>query len=166
MITPQAKRAAERQPDNFEGLQTTVLETEDVSVTRSLACQCGSKTGRVLAGAEAPNGYSDPLTWTCDTCAKSHVFFDSDRDGYDGRLGNGTSYDQATTTAEIACPACAAKSHKVQCELIYNIEADELDELAESDGGGHLANLFDGLDVNAECAACQRTFHIGSWELA
>ena len=165
MITPQARRAAERQPDNFGALQTTVLATDDVSVTRALACQCGSKVGRVLAGPETPNGHSDPLTWTCDTCAKSEVFFDSDRDGYDGRLGNGTSYDQATTTAEIECPNCAAKSHKVQCELIYNIDADELDELVESDGGGHLANLFDGLDVNAECASCQRAFHIGSWEL-
>ena len=166
MITPQAKRAAERQPDNFDGFQTTVVATEDVSVTRSLVCQCGSNTGRVLAGGEAPNGHLDPLTWTCDNCAESHVFFDSDRDGYDGRLGNGTSYEQATTLAEIECPECAGKSHKVQCELIYNIDAGELDELAESDGGGHLANLFDGLDVIAACALCQRRFHIGSWELA
>ena len=166
MISPQAERAAERQPDNFEGLQTTVVATKDISVTRSLACQCGSKTGRLLAGSDAPNGHLDPLTWTCDSCAKSHVFFDSDRDGYDGRLGNGTSYDQATTMTAIECPECAGKSHNVQCELIYNIDADELDELAASDGGGHLANLFDGLDVNAECASCHRLFHIGSWELA
>jgi DNA-directed RNA polymerase subunit RPC12/RpoP len=166
MITLQAVRAAERQPDNFDGLQTTVVASEEVSVTRSLACQCGSETGRVLAGGEAANGHLDPLTWTCDRCSKAHVFFDSDRDGYDGRLGNGTAYDQATVLAEIECPECAAKSHKVQCELIYNIDADELDELAESGGGEHLANLFDGLSVNAECALCHRQFQIGSWELA
>lgn len=93
-------------------------------------------------------------------------FFDSNRDGYDGCLGNGTSYDQANTMSEIECPECAGKYHRVQCELIYNIEANELDELAVSDGGGHLANLFDGLDVNAERASCHRPFHIGSWELA
>jgi hypothetical protein len=166
MITQQAQRAAERQPDNFDGFQTTVMAIGDVSVTRLLVCQCGSKTGRVLAGGEAPNGHLDPLTWTCDRCAKSNVFFDSDRDGYDGRLGNGTSYEQATTLIEITCPACATKSHTVQCEMFYNIGAEELDELAESDGAGHLANLFDGLDVSAACASCQRSFHIGSWELA
>lgn len=166
MTSPQAERAAERQPDNFEGMQTTVVATGDLSITRSLACQCGSNTARLLAGGEAVNGYLDPLTWTCDGCSTAHVFFDSDRDGYDGRLGNGTSYDQATTLAEIECPECAAISHQVRCELVYNIDADELDELAESDGGGHLANLFDGLDVIAECASCHRPFHIGSWELA
>jgi hypothetical protein len=166
MITPQAERAAERQPDNFDGLQATVVGTEEVSVIRSLTCQCGSETGRVLAGGDAQNGYLDPLKWTCDSCATAHLFFDSDRDGYDGRLGNGTSYCQATTVAEIECPECASKSHRVRCELIYNIDADELDELAESGEVGHLANLFDALDVNAECASCHRQFHIGSWELA
>ncbi|MGZ2413088.1 hypothetical protein ACUXST_002530 [Sphingomonas sp. F9_3S_D5_B_2] len=94
------------------------------------------------------------------------MFFDSNRDGYDGRLGNGTSYQQAATLKEVECPDCAAKAHSVKCELIYNIDADELDDLAHSDGGGHLANLFDALDVNAECAACKRTFHVGNWELA
>jgi Zn finger protein HypA/HybF involved in hydrogenase expression len=131
-----------------------------------LACQCGANIGRLLAGGNAPSDYLDPLTWTCDNCGNSRVFFDSDRDGYDGRLGNGTSYEQATTVAEIECPKCAAKSHKVECGLTYNIDADELDELAESDGGGHLANLFDALYVSAECASCQRTFDVGNWELA
>ena len=166
MTTPQAARAAERQPDNFDGLRATVVATEDVFVTWLLACQCGSTTGRVLAGGDAQSGYFDPLTWACDNCAKSHIFFDSDRDGYDGRLGHGTSYVQATTMAEIRCPECAATSHKVQCGLGYNSDVDELDELAESDGGGNMANLFDGIDVNAECACCRRAFHVGSWELA
>jgi hypothetical protein len=67
--------------------------------------------------------------------------------------------------AEIECPECGARFHKVQCGLGYNSDADELDELAESDGGGNLANHFDGLDVNAECASCHRAFHVGSWEL-
>lgn len=166
MIAPQVERAAERQPDNLDGLQAEVVGTGEVSVTRSLTCQCGSKTGRVLAGGDAQNGHLDPLTWICDRCEKSCIFFDSDRDGYDGRLGNGTSYGQATTVAEVECPECASRSHRVQCELIYNIDADDLDELAASDGGGHLANLFDALDVNAECASCRRRFHLGSWELA
>lgn len=166
MITPQIERAAKRQPDNFDGLQTTVVATDQVSVTRSLVCECGSKTGRVLAGGEAANGYLDPLTWTCDGCAKSHVFFDSDRDGYDGRLGNGTSYNQAATVTEIVCPECSGESHKVHCQLGYNIDADEVDELLEADGGGHLSNLFDAFDVNAECGSCHRYFHVGNWELA
>ena len=166
MTPPQIERAAKRQPDNFDGFKTTVVATDAVSVTRSLACECGSKTGQVLAGGEAANGHLDPLTWACDSCAKSHVFFDSDRDGYDGRLGNGTSYEQATKVTEVVCPECAGKSHKVQCQLVYNIDADELDELLDSDGGGHLSNLFDALDVNAECGSCHRSFQIGSWELA
>jgi DNA-directed RNA polymerase subunit RPC12/RpoP len=166
MATPETWRATERQPANFGGLDAIVVATNDVSVTRSLRCQCGSKIGRVLAGDKAADGYLDPLTWICDGCRKSQVFFDSHRDGYDGRLGHGTSYDQATTVKEIECPECSAKLHKVQCQLIYNIDADELHGLAELYAGGHLADLFDALDVNAECTSCHRPFHVGNWELA
>lgn len=166
MTTPQTERAAGRQPSNFEGLNTTVIAVDDLTVTRTLACQCGTKTGRVRAGEDSENVRLDTLTWICDGCGKAHVFFDSDRDGYDGRFGNGTSYDQATNLAEIACPECSAKSHLVECQLIYNIDAAELDDALGPDGSGQLSDYFDAIDVNAECASCQRTFNVGSWELA
>src|SRR5687768_6817534 len=127
--SPQTARAAERQPSNFEGLDAAVVAVDDLAVTRSIACRCGSRTGRVLAGEEWPEGgWADPLTWVCNACQTSSTFFDSARDGYDGRFGHGSTYDQATAEAEIACPECGATSLRVQCELIYNIDPSELDE--------------------------------------
>ena len=108
----------------------------------------------------------DPLIWICDACGATHTFFDSARDGYDGRLGHGTSYYQATDPVEIHCPACNGRSLNVQCGLIYNIDASELDEDLEPGRVDHLTDLFDALDVNARCASCHTQFNVGAWELA
>ena len=164
--SPQAARGAERQPTNFDGLDTIVVEVDDIIVTRALACPCGSQTGRVRAGEQREDGGRlDPLTFVCDACDEAVKFFDSARDGYDGRFGNGTSYHQASTEAEVGCPACGGRSLGVRCRLHYNIDASERDEqLGEQI---HLlSDYFDALTVNAVCASCRRKFGIGDWELA
>jgi DNA-directed RNA polymerase subunit RPC12/RpoP len=165
--SPQTARAAERQPSNFEGLETEVIAVDDLVVTRSIACRCGSRTGRVLAGERlAEWGWLDPLTWVCSACERSHVFFDSAQDGYDGRFGHGTSHAQATKQAAISCPECGAQMLEVQCGLVHNIDASELDEALGPDKSKQFSDYFDWLNVNAECASCQRQFPVGDWELA
>ena len=165
--SPQTKRAAEQQPANFQGLRTSVLSVDDISVTRLIVCRCGSSTGRLLAGQGSPDfPHLDPLTWVCSACGESHNFFDSERDGHDGRFGHGSSYDQAAKQAEVGCPDCDVREMKVQCSLIYNIEASELDEALGPESADQLPDYFDGLEVTAACASCRREFNIGSWELA
>jgi hypothetical protein len=144
-----------------------VIAVDELAVTRSIACRCGGRTGRVLAGEQLPGwGWYDPLTWVCGTCETPHNFFDSDRDGYDGRLGHGSSNQQATEVAAIGCPECGAQLLKVKCDLIHNIEASELDEILGPDKSDQLSDYFDWIDVKAECAACRCKFQIGDWELA
>lgn len=165
--SPQTARAAERQPSNFEGLETEVVAVDDLAVTRSIACRCGSRTGRVLAGERSAEGcWLDPLTWVCSACESSHNFFDSARDGYDGRFGHGSSYDQATERSYIGCPQCGAQPLEVQCRLVYNIDASELDEDLGPERSEQLPDFFDWLAVTAECASCRHRFDIGEWELA
>ena len=165
--SPQTARAAERQPSNFAGLRTEVIAVDDLAVTRAIACECGGRTGRVLAGELLPGwGWLDPLTWLCGACARAHDFFDSGRDGYDGRLGIPTQSQQATSRAEIGCPRCGAREFAIQCQLIYNIEAAELDEILGPDKAHLLSDYFDWLEVSATCAACHHRFSVGDWELA
>lgn len=165
--SPQTARAAERQPTNFEGLETKVVAVDEFVVTRSIACRCGSRAGRVLAGEHLPEcGWLDPLTWDCGICGRSHNFFDSSRDGYDGRLGHGTSSRQATELAYVSCPECGGQSLEVQCQLVHNIDASELDEMLGPGQSDQLSDYFDWLAVTAQCASCKRRFDIGDWELA
>jgi hypothetical protein len=164
--SPQTARAAERQPTNFDGLVTAVVAVDALAVTRSLACPCGSRTGRLLAGERFEDAlWLDPLSFACDACGKTVNFFDSDRDGYDGRLGHGTTHYQATETAAIACPGCGALSLKVRCHLIHNVDASELDEML-GDRSHLLSDYFDALVVEAECASCGGDIYVGDWELA
>ena len=165
--SPQTARAAERQPSNFEGLKTEVIAVDELAVTRAIACACGSRTGRVLAGEQSPElGWLDPLTWICSACERSCNFFDSARDGYDGRFGHGTTYYQATRQEVLSCPECGAQTLEVLCALTYNNDAAELDEALGPDKSEQLSDYFDWLDVNAKCGSCQCRFQIGSWELA
>ena len=165
--SPQTARAAERQPTNFDGLKTEVVDVDDLVVTRSIACQCGNPTGRVIAGEPLPDwGWLDPLTWVCDGCEKSHNFFDSARDGYDGRLGHGTTHRQAENQVEIDCPECGGQSLQVQCPLAYNVAASELDDILGPNKSHRLTDYFDWLEAKAECVSCRRRFTIGDWELA
>jgi hypothetical protein len=47
--------------------------------------------------------------------------------------------------------------------LVYNID---LESEFEPDVVNKAENYFDGIDINARCAACGEQRHIGSWELA
>ena len=163
--SPQTARAAERQPTNFDGLATEVVAVDELAVTRALACSCGGRTGRLIAGEPFEGMWLDPLAFACESCGREVIFFDSDRDGYDGRLGHGTTHLQATSLAAIACPGCGGSSLKVRCELIHNIEASELDDML-GDRAHLLSDYFDALVVTAECASCGGDIHVGDWELA
>ena len=164
-ISPQAAYAAKRQPTNFQGLKSVVVGVDDIFVTRSLLCECGSDTGRLIAGEFSEGMWADPLTWVCSVCDTAHNFFDSSRDGYDGRHGHGSSYDQPEVQTEISCSGCGGKPMRVRCELIYNIDLSEFEE----DLGENLhliSDYFDALGVNAECAGCRQKLDVGNWELA
>jgi hypothetical protein len=166
-LSPATALAAERQPANFEGLDASVVAVDDLAVTRAIACPCGSQTGFVLAGGEAPEGgWLDPLTWICSSCGTSRLFFDSARDGYDGRFGHGTTYMQGSEQAGIACPECGGETLRVRCDLIYNIDPSELAEDLAPGNAGHFTDYFDWLNVTAECASCHQAFAVGDWELA
>ena len=163
--SPQTARAAERQPTNFDGLDTVVVAVDDLGVTRAIACTCGSPTGRVLAGRQDNWGWPDPLNFACDACGTRTKFFDSARDGYDGRCGHGTTHQQGFDEVAVACPNCGTVSLRVQCVLTHNIDASELDDML-GERSHLLSDYFDWLDVDATCTACRQRFNVGSWELA
>lgn len=163
----QTARAVELQPANFEGLATRVTAVDDVTVTRALACQCGGRSGRLTAGSGSPDmPWLDPLIWTCGACGACRDFFDSSRDGYDGRFGHGSAYEQGGERRRIACPSCRSDGLAVSCVLFYNVDASELEEDLGPERSKHLSDYFDALGVNARCESCKTEFEIGNWELA
>ena len=134
-------------------------------MSRTLGCACESPHGTIQASPTGDDQLSflDPVTFTCAACGRSVVFFDSQRDGYDGRLNDGAAYEQGEASEPSTCQKCGNTSATLLCGLGYNIdfeEEGELDLLPEAQ------NYFDAIDINGRCGSCGETRHIGSWETA
>jgi hypothetical protein len=157
------RRASANLPDNFAGLRTISTTADSISVSRELGCSCGSDTGTVIATSDDASGYLDPVSFRCATCQQTTTFFDSQTDGYDGRLNGGSAYQQGRNPEPTTCSACGSVLAKLECGLAYNIDF-------EDDGQPELMddaeNYFDGIDISASCAECGERRHIGAWELA
>jgi hypothetical protein len=148
----------------------------DICVRFALSCKiCSSSNLRILcfpivvteAGKYA---YIDvgqtiernPHHVICVNCGVRHLVFDAARHGYDGELGNGTSYEQGT--GEERAILCEEGDYKVDVVFTYNVELSELREIAEKENL-QAQNLFDWFhiiavsssgeelkDINYECA--------------
>jgi Zn finger protein HypA/HybF involved in hydrogenase expression len=163
----QTVRAATQQPCCFEGFHTSAELLDRVTVRRQMICECGGSQGIL----EARQGwdtfpYADPLSYTCLSCEAERTFFDSHRDGYDNVMGNGATSTQGEKITTVGCPTCKGFQFAVTSELLYNIEASEIDEeLGESSKFGP-SDCFDAINVYASCPSCKERFYVGGWELA
>ena len=158
------ERARSALPTNFTGLRAVATKVEGNAVIHELGCICGGELGRVTAtpvGGELPN--LDPVSFECAKCGNVVTFFDSSRDGYDGRLNDGACYEQGDRPAVVHCQGCGASSGKLACGLVYNIdfqEEGELESLAE------VQDYFDFIEIALRCPSCGVTTYVGQWELA
>lgn len=158
------ERAAAALPANLDGLRELSIKVESVFIYRALACSCGGD-GTVLA---TPSGndelpFLDPISFSCTACGKSTVFFDSQRDGYDGRLNGGACYEQGTAPQIIPCESCSGSAMALECGLAYNTDFEEEGDIELLD---QAPDLFDSIDVNVRCKNCGSVQHVGAWELA
>ena len=162
-----ALRASERQPSNLAGLLTTLVEVKGETVAWQVACACGSRIGKILAGAGGDDfPWLDPLDFKCIVCSSVVNFFDSERDGYNGRRCGGSSYDQDTTRRLVYCSNCRSPDFNLTVKLAYGIDFDDPDESLGEDEIPLASDFFDGLSVDAQCSKCQSIVKVGPWELA
>jgi hypothetical protein len=163
----QTERAAQKQPNCFSGFATVGELIDRVTVRREMVCQCGGNVG-ILQVRQGWDGipWADPLTFICLKCSSEKEFFNSHRDGYDNVMGNGATSTQGEKIATVACPSCNHHELIIFSDLLYNIEAKEIDEeLSGLDGFGP-EDCFDAFNSRAKCKACNEQFYVGGWELA
>jgi rubredoxin len=156
--------ARDRLPANFAGLRAVATKVEGNAVIHELACECGGEEGQVKATPDGGDlAYLDPVSFECAKCGNSVTFFDSSRDGYDGRLNDGACYHQGQQPNIVRCQDCGGSSGKLACGLVYNIDFEaegELESLAE------VQDYFDFIEIARRCPSCGVTTYVGQWELA
>lgn len=163
----QIVRASDAQPKSFEGFATVAELVDRVTVRRRMICQCGNEKGVLEARQGWDNfPYADPLSFTCLQCGDQRTFFDSHRDGYDNVMGNGPTSHQGEKVTTVACPTCSEYRLTVISDLLYNIDADEIDEELEGRDDVSPSDCFDAFNAFAHCAECDEEFYVGGWELA
>ncbi len=163
----QTVRAGTSQPACFEGFRTSVELIDRVTVRRTMICECGGSQGILEAQQGWDNfPYSDPLSYTCLSCDSVRTFFDSHRDGYDNVMGNGATSTQGEKIKTVGCPTCNGYQFTVTSELLYNIEAEEIDEELDQSCDFGPSDCFDAINVYADCPNCKEHFCVGGWELA
>lgn len=124
----------------------------------ALQCgQCGERHFQVLGfplRAPDPSPYygikpgevffRPPHRLRCVSCGHTADLFDPRKDGYDGVLGHGSSYE---TGEEDESPATSANARfLISVTFGYSIELDELLEIAEENGISP-SDLFDSLGI-------------------
>ncbi|MBC7985611.1 MAG: hypothetical protein H7X93_02930 [Sphingomonadaceae bacterium] len=109
--------------------------------------------------------HSDPVGLTCKGCGKEIVFFDSGRDGYDGRLGHGTTYFQSEERSSVACANGHSEPFSITAQTIYNIDLDEIEDIVR-EHGGNPSDYFDAFGISALCQICGEDICVGDWECA
>lgn len=163
----QTVRAGAQQPKCFSGFRTTVELVDRVTVRRKMVCECGGGLG-VLEARQGWDDFpwADPLSYVCLDCEAERTFFNSHRDGYDNVMGNGATSMQGEKATTVACPTCNEFKLAVTSDLLYNIDADEIDEELDGSGAFGPSDCFDAINVYANCSKCKERFYVGGWELA
>jgi hypothetical protein len=164
---PQTVRAGLQQPQCFAGFKTQGELVDRVTVRRAMVCQCGGTTG-ILEAMQGWDGfpYADPLSLTCLSCETPREFFNSHRDGYDNVMGNGATSHQGHKITTFGCEDCGGWSVNVTSDLLYNIDADEIDEELGDRMDATPSDCFDAINVHAKCIDCGESSTVGGWELA
>ncbi len=164
-----ALKAKDRQPTNFDGLQTTAMVVEGVILHRTFQCACGNDHLNILAGKwPDQKTWLDPVQFTCQGCGASKEIFNSQTDGYDGKLCGGAACLQNPDYELVECPECNGRDLRLKASIFYNIDYDDPRELAELDDDfkAVLGDLYDALGLSGVCKECENEFPIGDWELA
>lgn len=126
-------------------------------VTVQIALRCGSCKGNVFRLFGFPSVAPDPSPYfgiaagetlyrpphrvECVHCKEVREIFDARVHGYDGVLNGGCTYESGTR-GEGSIPG----EHQVLVSFTYNIELEELSELAEEANVG-VADLFDWIEI-------------------
>jgi hypothetical protein len=132
-----------------------------------MVCECGGSEG-ILEATQGWDGfpYADPLSLTCLSCDTAREFFNSHRDGYDNVMNNGATSHQGEKATTFGCGDCGGWTFSVTSDLLYNIDADEIDEELDSRTDSSPSDCFDAIKVHAKCVECGASSTVGWWELA
>jgi hypothetical protein len=158
-----AKLALENPPSCIAIFNLAAVERGgdlDICARFQLACKkCGSPSFQILcypvvvkeegiyAGKEVGDVVErDPHHVKCAQCGERHVVFDSSKHGYDGALGNGSSYEAGSGKQKPI--QCNLDRYQVEVVFTYNVDLEELTEIA-SDEGLKPQDLFDWLHIVA-----------------
>lgn len=158
--TPAAVEAVRKPPSCLSGFTSVAFPVQDdgldLAVDFALTCTpCGANGFQILAFPKVvpdPSPYSaiepgqtlfrPPHRLKCTSCGHVHDLFDIRTQGYDGILNGGGSYESGTD-GESPIPG----SFSVVVSVCYNVELDELSELAE-EAGVNPSDLFDWLTIS------------------
>lgn len=157
--TPQAELAAQSPPSCLSCYELVVLPPvqaeADAEVIFALACKaCGGDVFELLGFpkvAPEPSPYfgiapgqtffQPPHSLRCTRCGDRGTLFDAETQGYDGVLNGGCSYESGTGT-----DAPMPGKFKVEVGFIYNIDLEELQEIADEDNVS-VPDLFDFIRI-------------------
>ncbi len=165
-LEPAAELAAANPPKSFSAFALKPLPPQaqpDMPllpwVNFAVSCKsCGSddfRLGSFVAVAPDPSPYPrvapgqkllrPPHRLKCERCGATDTIFDARTDGYDGILCGGGPYESGETGERFTDVVC-----KIEAQATYNIDLDELNELAAQAGPAVKAtDLFDWINIIA-----------------
>lgn len=165
--TPAALEAVRQPPSCIAGF-AYAGEAVSFAAEFTLRCKaCQHDVFRILAFPTIvpdPSPYYDlspgdilqrpPHRLRCTSCSAEAPLFDVRVNGYDGALGHGTAYESGEE-GEAAIPG----EHTVVVAFLYNIELDELQEIA---AGANLqpSDLFDAINIIGTPAGNGEAVHL------
>ncbi|WOI54397.1 hypothetical protein [Parvularcula sp. LCG005] len=157
--TPSAAAAVKIPPSCLSGFDCTALPLAgnglDLAVDFALTCRSCNAFAFLIFGfpivAPDPSPYyavepgqtffRPPHKLRCSSCGAEAALFDVRKDGYDGVLNGGASYESGTDGEEPI-----AGQFKVTVAVFFNVEFDELSELA-AEANVSISNLFDCITI-------------------
>lgn len=165
-LLPAAELAAKEPPKSFSSF-TLTPETPVAQkgmdylpwITFQVSCKaCGGDDFQLGSYVEivpdpSPNAHETPgqkllrppHRLKCEQCGATETIFDARTDGYDGILNGGGPYKSGEGGEQFSDVVC-----KMVVAATYNIDLDELEELAASAGEGVKAtDLFDWVNIIA-----------------
>jgi hypothetical protein len=161
---PSAARALVDPPRSLSGFSLEALPAPDPGYNPwahfAVRCKaCGDDAFHVGAyptTAWDPSPHADvapgetllrpPHRLRCADCGDVSTIFDARTDGYDGVLNGGCRYESGES-GEVFSEG----RYRVAADPTYNIELEELEQIATQVGGGVKAtDLFDWINIHAE----------------